>query len=496
MLFNSIEFLLFFPAVTLVYFLIPHRLRTVWLLITSYFFYMCWNAAYALLLLGSTLITYVSGLAIDAYRRRGGELGELRAQGMVAISFTLNLAILVVFKYTGFIVDNLNAGFGRFGVSFVLPRLGILLPVGISFYIFQALSYTMDVYRGDVKVERNLLRYAVFVAFFPQLVAGPIERSSRLIEQFYERKRFDYERMARGLMLMLWGYFMKMVVADRLAVFVSRVFDYYPYYGGAQILVACVFFAVQIYCDFGGYSCIAIGAAQVMGFELMENFRRPYLAVSVADFWRRWHISLTSWFRDYLYIPLGGNRKGRLAKYRNIMIVFLASGLWHGANWTFLIWGGLNGLFQIAGELLRPLRGRMKKLLCLRDDTQSARLLSIVTTFLLIDLTWIFFRADDLTEAAGILRRLFSSPNVAAFFDGSLYNVALSRIDFHIGLLSIALLLAVDIVHERGVGIRDWILRQDLWLRWTIYILAIFSILIFGFYGPNYDAAQFIYFQF
>ena len=492
MLFNSVDFLIFFPVAALLYFAIPHRARYLWLLVCSYYFYMCWNAAYALLLFGSTLITWLGGLGIDAYRRRGGAQSQLQCRGMVAISFTLNLSLLVLFKYTGFIIGNLNLLLGRIGITVALHEFGLLLPVGISFYIFQALSYTMDVYRGDVEVERNLLRYAVFVAFFPQLVAGPIERSSRLLRQFYERHTFSYERMARGLMMMLWGYFQKMVIADRLAVLVAQVFDYYAYYSGVEILVGCVFFAFQIYCDFAGYSCIAIGAAQVMGFDLMRNFEQPYLATSVAGFWRRWHISLTSWFRDYLYIPLGGNRRGKLKKYRNIMIIFLASGLWHGANWTYVIWGGLNGLFQIAGELLRPVRARLKR----REDTASARLLSALTTFLLIDFTWIFFRADDLRAALGVIRRLFSRANLAVLFDGGLYALGLSRIDFSIGLLGIGVLLGVDMLHQRGVGLRDWILGQNLWFRWTVYLLAIFAVLIFGFYGPNYDAAQFIYFQF
>ena len=496
MLFNSVDFLIFFPIAALVYFVIPHRVRYLWLLVCSYYFYMCWNAAYALLLFASTFITWLSGLAIDAYKRKDDAQSKLQCQGMVTISFTLNLAMLMIFKYTGFIIANLNLLFGRIGIRFALPEFSLLLPVGISFYIFQALSYTMDVYRGDVQVEKNLLRYAVFVAFFPQLVAGPIERSSRLLEQFYARHRFSYEQMARGLMMMLWGYFQKMVVADRLAVLVSQVFDYYTYYSGVQILTGCVFFAFQIYCDFAGYSCIAIGAAQVMDFDLMQNFEQPYLAVSVADFWRRWHISLTSWFRDYLYIPLGGNRKGKLTKYRNVMIVFLASGLWHGANWTYLIWGGLNGLFQIAGERLRPVRERFRKLFRPDGGTASAKILSVLTTFLLIDFTWIFFRADNLAAAAGIIRRLFSRANLSVLFDGGLYDLGLSRIDFAIGLLSIALLLAVDILHERKVQIRSWILNQDLWFRWTVYLLAVFAVLIFGFYGPNYDAAQFIYFQF
>ena len=496
MLFNSVDFLIFFPIVTLIYFVIPHRVRYLWLLVCSYYFYMCWNAAYALLLFGSTLITWLSGLAIDAYKRKGDENSKLQCQGMVVISFTLNLAILTIFKYTGFIIGNLNLLFGRIGISFALREFGLLLPVGISFYIFQALSYTVDVYRGDVRVERNLLRYAVFVSFFPQLVAGPIERSSRLLEQFYTERKFHYEQMARGLMMMLWGYFQKMVIADRLAVLVSQVFDYYTYYSGAQILVGCVFFAFQIYCDFAGYSCIAIGAAQVMGFDLMQNFEQPYLATSVAGFWRRWHISLTSWFRDYLYIPLGGNRKGRLAKYRNIMIVFLASGLWHGANWTYVVWGGLNGLFQIIGERLRPVRARIKGLLQMDGGTASGRIMSTLITFLLIDFTWIFFRADNLSAAFGILRQLFSRANLSVLFDGGLYALGLSRIDFTIGLLCVFVLFAVDALHERRVQIRSWILRQNLWFRWTVYLAAVFAVLIFGFYGPNYDAAQFIYFQF
>ena len=496
MLFNSIDFLIFFPVAACIYFAVPHRFRYLWLLVCSYYFYMCWNAVYALLLFASTLITWISGLAIASYRRRGGDGGKLKSQGVVAISFTLNLMLLMIFKYTGFVLNNLNQLFGKVGVSFSLPEFSLLLPVGISFYIFQALSYTVDVYRGDVRVERNLLRYAVFVSFFPQLVAGPIERSSRLLEQFYVKHSFDYERMARGLMIMLWGYFQKMVIADRLAVLVSRVFDFYTACSGLEVLVACVFFAFQIYCDFVGYSCIAIGAAQVMGFELIENFQQPYLGICVADFWRRWHISLTSWFRDYLYIPLGGNRKGQWTKYRNIMIVFLASGLWHGANWTFVIWGGLNGLFQILGEWLRPTRQRIKALLHIDDRAASSRIVSMTITFLLIDFTWVFFRADTLSDAVGILRQLLTGGYLPTFFDGGLYALGLSQLDFKLGVLFILILLAVDLLHERNVQIRSWILGQALWFRWAVYLAAIFTILVFGFYGPHYDAAQFIYFQF
>lgn len=497
MLFNSLDFLIFFPIVTLIYFVIPHKIRYIWLLVCSYYFYMCWNAAYALLLFVSTFITWLSGLAIGNIVKNGkDDANRQQSKGIVAISFILNLTILAFFKYAGFAVNSVNQLFQAVGIRFMVPKVDVLLPVGISFYIFQALSYTVDVYRGDVKVEKNLLKYMVFVSFFPQLVAGPIERSSRLLEQFYEKHSFDFERVCRGLMIMLWGFFQKLVVADRLAVLVNQVFLYNSYYSGIEIIVAVMFFAVQIYCDFAGYSNIAIGASQVMGFELMENFRQPYLANSVSDFWRRWHISLTSWFRDYLYIPLGGNRKGKLAKYRNIMIVFLTSGLWHGANWTYVVWGGLNGLFQVIADLTKKPRQKLKAFFKIRQESGSWRILSTVITFILVDFTWIFFRADSMADALQIISRIFSQFNPWVLVDGTLYTLGLSQMDFWIGILSIAVLLTVDIVHERGVKIRSWVLQQNLWFRWSIYLGAIFFILIFGFYGPNYDASQFIYFQF
>lgn len=497
MLFNSIDFLIFFPIVTLIYFIIPHKIRYLWLLVCSYYFYMCWNAGYALLLFASSFITWVSGVAIGRVTESGtDDPTRLRSRGIVAICLILNLSLLFFFKYANFTVENINAIFSGTGISFRVPKLDLLLPVGISFYIFQALSYTIDVYRGDVPVEKNLLRYMLFVSFFPQLVAGPIERSSRLVKQLYEKHTFSYDRAVRGIMLMLWGYFQKVVLADRICVLVDQVFNFSSFYSGFVSLVGALFFAVQIYCDFSGYSIIAVGAAQVMGFDLMDNFRQPYLATSVADFWRRWHISLTTWFRDYLYIPLGGNRKGKWTKYRNVMIVFLSSGLWHGANWTYVIWGGLNGLYQVIGSETKKLRAKLRHLFGIRENTGSGKLLSIVTTFLLVDFSWIFFRAATLEDAVSFLRQMFSSFNPWVLFDGTLYTLGLSKIDFWVGVLAILAIVIVDILHERNVHIREWILEQNLVFRWVVYFAAIFTILIFGFYGPNYDAAQFIYFQF
>ncbi len=502
MLFNSVQFLVFFPIVTLIYFVIPHRVRYIWLLIASYYFYMCWNAKYALLLAASTVITYLSGILIgEAHKAEEAEKhGKMNTVGKcktyVAISFVLNIGVLVFYKYTNFIIDNLNAVSRLFHFEWNAPEFDIVLPVGISFFIFQALSYTMDVYRGNVRVEKNLLKYAVFVSFFPQLVAGPIERSSHLLYQFDEKHKFDFENMRRGLMMMGWGFFQKMVIADRVAVIVTQIFDYYTYYKGFEIAVGAVFFAIQIYCDFAGYSNIAIGAAQVMGFDLMKNFREPYLARSIADFWRRWHISLTSWFRDYLYFPLGGNRKGKWRKYLNVMIVFLVSGLWHGAMWTFVIWGGLNGLFQVIGSELKPLREKFFRLFHVKTESFSHKLSQVILTFLLVDVTWIFFRADTISNAFAMFHQMFSSFNPWIFFDGTLFTLGLSVIDFWITIAAIAVLAAVDVMHHKGIPIREKICKQGVLFRWALYYGVIFAILLFGIYGPGFDAAQFIYFQF
>jgi len=340
MQFNSLQFLMFFPVVCLLYYIIPHRFRYLFLLACSYYFYMNWNPEYGLLILTSTVLTYSSGLLIESANKIADEkCWRQRKKLYVAVSFVSNLSILFSFKYYGFAADTAAKAFGPLNVEVQFPVFDVVLPVGISFYTFQALSYTMDVYRGEIYAERNFFKYALFVSFFPQLVAGPIERSKNLLIQINERHRFDFNRVRSGLLLMLYGYFQKVVLSEYLALAVDGVYDSYAERTGFQLLAATVLFAFQIYCDFGSYSNIAIGAARVMGFRLMENFNTPYFAGSVADFWRRWHISLSSWFRDYLYIPLGGNRKGKLRKYFNLMIVFLTSGLWHGASWHCVVWG-------------------------------------------------------------------------------------------------------------------------------------------------------------
>ncbi len=495
MLFNSLDFLIFFPIVVLLYYCIPHRFRSVWLLICSYYFYMCWNVEYALLLLTSTGITYFSGLMIEKVRTRMPDSNRA-AKTVVAGSFILNLGILFFFKYFTFVTENLQKVLGVINIQINIPEFSLLLPVGISFYIFQALGYTMDVYRQDIKAEKNFVRYAVFVSFFPQLVAGPIERSKNLLGQFQEKHKFEFEKVKESLLLMLWGYFMKMVIADRIAIFVDAVYGDYVVYGGWYIVVATVLFAFQIYCDFAGYSTIAMGAAGVMGFRLMENFESPYCAISVPDFWKRWHISLTSWFRDYLYIPLGGNRKGKWRKYINKLVVFTVSGFWHGANWSYVIWGGLNGVFIVLSEMLAPIKSRLKSKLGWKEQAASNRVLQAIVTFILVDFTWLFFRAPGTKDALKMIESMLTVSNFEIFLDNSLYTLGLDQRNFCFMILSIIVLVFVDICHNKGIRIRAWLRTQNTWFRWLIYIALINVVVVFGIWGTGYDAAAFIYFQF
>lgn len=492
MLFNSIHFLCFFPVVILLYFLIPHRFRYLFLLVASYYFYMCWNPKYAMLMALSTIITYLSGLALDVVSRKEVSLRKW----VVFTSFFLNLSILFFFKYFNFATQTITRLLLAIGIVIQQPRFDVILPVGISFYTFQALSYTMDVYRGEVKPERNLLKYALFVSFFPQLVAGPIERSKNLLHQINEVHSFQWHRIKSGLLLMLFGFFQKVVVADRLAILVDEIYAHYQVYEGLEIILATVFFAFQIYCDFASYSNIAIGAARVMGFRLMENFNTPYFSTSVTEFWHRWHISLSTWFRDYLYIPLGGNRKGTLRKYINLMIVFLVSGLWHGASWHFVVWGGLNGFYQIAESVTKPFRDKVVQVLNIDRSQFSHKLLSGMFTFILIDFAWLFFRVEGLRKGLEMLHRTFLFFNPWIFFDGTLYTFGLDRKDFTVLLLSALIMLFFSVCKYRRISLGNALSKQGIWFRWTVYFAAIFFVLIFGVYGPNVDASAFIYFQF
>ena len=487
MLFNSIEFLVFFPIVAGLFFIIPKKFRCLWLLIASYYFYMSWNPKYAVLIAFSTFVTYISGILMERANTKHGK------QAVVAASFIINLAILGVFKYANFALQTLSDIGAILGLQPIERRLDLLLPVGISFYTFQALSYTIDVYRGTVKAEKNILKYMLFVSFFPQLVAGPIERSGNLLSQIQRVKEinvWEFERVRNGFLLMFWGLFQKLVIADRASVLVNQVYQNYGDYGFLELAIASVLFAFQIYCDFGGYSNIARGAARVMGFSLMQNFRQPYLAVNIKEFWRRWHISLTSWFTDYLYIPLGGSRKGTVRKYLNILIVFMVSGLWHGASWNFVAWGFLHAVYQISGDLA----GKWKKRIGVQDSNNgcfSRKLEKGIVTFVLADAAWVFFASDSLHHACDIFRQM-----VTSFQTTSIYEIGLDRGNWFILCFGILLLFVVDVIHEKDVSVFQFVQRQTVLFRWTLYLGLIWSIILFGIYGAGYDSSQFIYFQF
>lgn len=496
MLFNSFSFLVFFPIVLAVYFIIPKKIRYIWLLAASYYFYMCWNPKYVLLLLLSTGVTYLGSLLLEKCEDRIGW-----KKTVVAISLLVNFGILFLFKYLNFAVDSLQKILVKTGITLAEPGFNLLLPVGISFYIFQAVGYLVDVYRGKLKPEKNFLRYALFVSFFPQLVAGPIERSTNLLLQMKKLdkiKLWDGDRVRDGAIVMLYGYILKMIIADRAAILVNTVYNvnYYSQYKGITVWVAAILFSIQIYCDFAGYTYIAIGASKVMGFQLMNNFNTPYLATSIKDFWDRWHISLTSWFRDYLYFPLGGSRKGVVRKYINIMVVFTLSGLWHGASWHYVAWGVLHGVMRVAGELTQKVRARLWTFLKVRTEVSSFKLCQILSTFVLVTIAWVLFRAESITQAGDVIVSMFTHWNPWVLLDGSLLGLGLDGKDWIVLLTAMIFMAVIECFHYNKVPLVSTFAKQNVLLQMLVFYLGIFAVVLLGVYGPIYDATQFIYFQF
>ena len=477
MAFNSIQFIIFFIIVVGVYYAIPHRFRWMLLLAASYYFYMCWKAEYVLLIIFSTLVDYYCGLAMGRQPDKNG-----RRKFMV-LSLVVNLGVLFAFKYFNLFNDSLRSVLGSVNIFYGVPAFKVLLPVGISFYTFQTLSYSIDVYRGEKEPEKHLGIFALYVAFFPQLVAGPIERSVRLLPQFYQKQVWRYENLTAGGRLMLWGFFKKIVIADRLAAFVNPVYNHPHEYSGLIILLATYAFAFQIYCDFAGYSDIAIGAARILGIDLMTNFDRPYLARNIADFWKRWHISLTTWFRDYVYIPLGGNRCATRQWVRNIVLVFLLSGLWHGANWTFVLWGGLHAFYYLIYRRWLDLKNRYGW----NTDTPLAQIGGVFVTFHAVVFSWIFFRANTVSDAFYLAGNLFGGIHPGAFFTYFPVNQCIL-------LLLIAGVIAVKVLFGSEGRLRPQrigVAGQALYAQ--VFYAMVINFLLF-FYVHAYE--PFIYFQF
>lgn len=488
MLFNSLQFLTFFPIVVVIFFLLPQKKRWILLLIASYYFYMCWKVEYVVLIIISTLIDYYV-----AKRMCKIQIQSKKKKWLYA-SIISNLGILFGFKYFDFLNENIQILFNNFNIFYNLPAFELLLPVGISFYTFQTLSYTIDVYNGKIKAQKHLGIFAVFVSFFPQLVAGPIERSNRLLPQFFKKHNFSYQRVRHGLQQMLWGFFKKVVIADRLAIVVNGVYNDPSNYSGFALILATIFFSFQIYCDFSGYSDIAIGSARVMGFELMENFKRPYFSKSIAEFWKRWHISLSTWFRDYLYIPLGGNKVAKWRWYYNLLITFIISGFWHGANWTFIIWGTLHASFLISSIILSSPKKKILRLLKI-EGTSFHKILQVGLTFLLATFAWIFFRANNITDAIYIITHLFT--DIADYNNFDLMKLKLRGLGVsqnHI-LITIILIISMELfnLYERSGDVWLKLKSKPIWIRWSVYYLIILSIL---FLAPYSEVNNFIYFQF
>ncbi len=471
MIYNSFNFIVVFPLLFLLYYAIPatyERARNAFLLLVSYLLYLQWEPVYALVLLGVTIVTFATAIFIEYATRR---------KLYLTLGVIVSLSPLIFFKYSNFINDNINALFSTLGLNFHLPGLNWAIPVGISFFTFQALGYLWDVYYKRQQVERDFLTYALFVSFFPSIISGPINKASLLIPQLKNiRPYFDYTKAVAGLKAILWGMFMKVVVADRVAIYVDTVLPNYENYTGITCFVASLMYTIQIYADFAGYSLMAIGVGRVLGIELTQNFRRPYFAVSVTDFWRRWHISLSTWLKDYIYIPLGGSRCSKARNYVNIFITFLVSGIWHGANWTFVVWGALHGVSQIIEKALGQQACHYR---------WFGKSVKIIITFLIVNFAWIFFRMPSLNDACGVVARIFDlSIPFSVFSPGGTATLYM--------VLGIIMLAVKEIVEEFGGGARMPFNNRRAAVRWGSYAFVMVMILLCGVFSSD----QFIYANF
>jgi len=493
LIFNSLKFLGFFAIVTTVCYALPGRYRLWWLLGISYYFYASWNPNYAVLIAAITLVSY--GTALVVQRVRTGLRRSAYLWGGIGIS----LGILFTFKYFDFFSGSLEAVGAALGSDAAVPHLNLLLPVGISFYTLQSVGYVIDVYHGKCLPERHIGRYSLFVSFFPHVLSGPIARASHLLPQLRGQFPFDYERARDGLVLMLWGFFKKIVVADRAGLIVDRIYGAPTDYHGAVLLIAACLYSFQIFCDFSAYTDIARGAARVLGIDLMQNFKRPYGAESVAEFWRRWHISLTSWLRDYLYIPLGGNRCAKAKWVRNIAIVFLLSGLWHGAGWTYVVWGALHASFLIVSRYTVTVRNAIADVLGMNRYPLVRRCVRVAITFGLVTIAWVFFRAAYIDEAYLVLRgSLFGIIDLAVHAGDPAYLMSIVG-QLGVTTLDGEILLLGILFSEVGEMLRysDWgnrvIRRAPFWVRLAACHAVAMAILFFGAFNTG---QQFVYFQF
>lgn len=482
MLFNSFAFAVFLPIVFWIYWKIPHKCRWILLLAASYYFYMSWNIKYVLLIFLTTFVSYLCAIWMEKTN------SNRMKKGILILALLVCLGVLFVFKYFNFTILCIEEILSVFSIPVHSTTLNLLLPVGISFYTFQTLSYVIDVYRGDCQAEKHFGYYATFISFFPQLVAGPIERASNLLLQIKAEHKFNYERITYGLKKMAWGYYKKIIVADTLAVYVDKIYGNVYEYQGLSLVIATVFFAIQIYCDFSGYSDIAMGTAKVLDIDLMENFKSPYFSASVKEFWSRWHISLSTWFRDYIYIPLGGNRCSKFRQSLNLLITFLASGLWHGANGTYVLWGGVHGI-------ARCLEARLDKNKTNARQFTFGWYFRVMLVFLFCAATWVFFRANTVSQAFYIFAHILKGiKNPVTYIKAGYVDMGITRFVF-MRLLSVILILSIFDLYNLKRDVISKITSLSQGKRWFIYGVFVNICIVYYFlYGT--DASSFIYFQF
>lgn len=487
MQFCSIYFLIFLAVVALVHYILPQKLRPYWLLLANFAFYASYKVECLIIIIAGIAISYLAGRLI--WKNPGNGKKILAATVVILVSS------LAYFKYTSLLgstirnIQELASGTSDFRLE------SILIPIGISYYLLQMIGYVADVYHKRIDAGNvSIVSYALFVSFFPTIVSGPIERAGNMIPQYENLSGFDEDNIRRGLLQIIWGFFLKMIIADRLGVVISTVNADPAAYSGSVVFVSLLMYALQIYTDFGGYSNIAIGSARILGIKVMDNFNSPFMATSVGELWRRWHISLSTWFRDYVYIPLGGNRKGKARKYINLLITFLISGMWHGAAWTYAVWGLINGVFQVIGMVLMPVRNKLVAMFHIDREAFSHRVLKTIITFLLFSFAIIFFR-DTFAQSILILKNMWKfTPWV--FTDGTFYSLGLDRPNFNLMLIGLLVMVVADIFKYRGYDIPQIISKQSLWIRWVIYIGALVLISVCGVWGHGYDATSFIYVQF
>lgn len=470
MSFCSLKYGYFLALLIPCYFIVPKRIQKYILLAFSIAFYMMYSKKAFVIMTASGIVVYAAAL----WMRRIQD--KKKQKILLAVIILLNVGVLAFLKY--------------------ITKGSIVLPLGISFYTLALIGYLMDVYREKIAPETNFFDFYLFETFFPHILQGPIARYDTLARQFKERHTFDYDRFCSGLQLMLWGYVKKMVIADRAAIIVNQIYDTYYTVGGTELLFASLLYTLTIFADFSGCVDIARGTALIFGIKLSDNFKQPYLAVSINDFWKRWHISLSSWFRDYLYIPLGGNRKGTCRRWINVMLVFGVSGIWHGVGLNYLLWGALHGGYQVVGSVMKPFREKCCRLMKMKDESRGRQVLKIFITLALVNFAWIFFRVTDIRQACYIVKTIFLHPTINVLFDESLAQYGVSMKGLHVLGFFVIFLIFVEIMNYRGIKLQDQINRQGLVVRWCVYLLGIIAVVVLGIYGVDYNASDFIYMKF